>query len=422
MTSRRRGARAPLSGSCFAVVDVETTGFSARRDRVIEVAVVEVDPEGSVAAQFSTLVDPRRDVGPTRVHGITASDLIGAPAFEEVAEAVWERLRGKVLVAHNARFDLGFLDAEFSRCGRRLPPPPVICTMQLAPSYLAPLPARTLDACCNAAGIALEAAHTALADALAAASLLAHYRRCHAALPASWAAIIAEATAADWGPIGERDARVAMSRAQRARVAPGNEAPLAVLLHRLPRGEAGGSLDPYLAVLDRVLEDRIVTDAEVEELIEVAEVFGLSRDAAEAAHRSYLHQVAALVWEDGVVTDAERRDFLAVAQLLAVSGRDALSILESGPSDSRPVFPRTTELHVGDRVAFTGETERPRQNLIDLATRAGLVVTSSVSTKTALLVAADPHSQSGKAKAARSGRVRIVTEQVFLRVVRDVRP
>jgi DNA polymerase-3 subunit epsilon len=173
-------------GTGFAVVDVETTGLSPSRDRVVEVAVVHLDPDARVTGEFSTLIDPRRDVGPTRIHGIRASDVSGAPVFPEAAPAIGRLLAGRVLVAHNARFDAKFLDSEFRRCGAQLPPTPVICTMQLAGRYLAGLPARTLPACCQAAGVPLSAHHSALHDARAAAGLLACYRGRHRGLPPSW--------------------------------------------------------------------------------------------------------------------------------------------------------------------------------------------------------------------------------------------
>lgn len=175
-----------IQGTGFAVVDVETTGLSPFRDRVVEVAVVHLDPDAGITSEFSTLINPRRDVGPTRIHGIRASDVSGAPAFPEAAPAIRRLLAGRVLVAHNAGFDAKFLDAEFRRCGTRLPPAPVICTMQLASHYLADLPARTLPACCQAAGVPLSGHHSALHDARAAAGLLACYRSYHRELPPSW--------------------------------------------------------------------------------------------------------------------------------------------------------------------------------------------------------------------------------------------
>jgi DNA polymerase-3 subunit epsilon len=71
-------------------------------------------------------------VGPTRIHGIRAQDILHAPSFSQAAAALWQMLAGRVLVAHNVPFDARFLEAEFSRCGVSLPPPPLMCTMQLA--------------------------------------------------------------------------------------------------------------------------------------------------------------------------------------------------------------------------------------------------------------------------------------------------
>src|SRR6185437_1255200 len=92
----------PLAGNVagFAVVDVETTGLFPTRDRVVEVAVVHLDPDERVTGEFSTLIDPRRDVGPTRIHGIRASDVTGAPTFEAAAATIGQLLAGRVFVAH----------------------------------------------------------------------------------------------------------------------------------------------------------------------------------------------------------------------------------------------------------------------------------------------------------------------------------
>src|SRR3982751_954670 len=98
-----------------AVIDVETTGLSPRTDRVVEVGVVLLDERGEVEAEFETLVNPGRDVGPTRLHGIRAADVVAAPTFAEVAPYLRSVLTGRTLVAHNALFDLRFLAREFAR-------------------------------------------------------------------------------------------------------------------------------------------------------------------------------------------------------------------------------------------------------------------------------------------------------------------
>ncbi len=107
------GTGESLAGLPLAVVDVETTGFSPGADRIVEVAVVRVAPDGTVMEQFVSLVDPGRDVGPTWVHQITDEMVAGAPTFADIAGDVLELFDGAVVVAHNAGFDGGFSDSSW---------------------------------------------------------------------------------------------------------------------------------------------------------------------------------------------------------------------------------------------------------------------------------------------------------------------
>jgi DNA polymerase-3 subunit epsilon len=90
----------------LAVIDVETTGLNPyRHDRVVEVAAVLVVPGQGVSAELATLVNPERDIGPTSIHGITASDIINAPRFADIVGHLTDVLRGAVaLVGYNVRF------------------------------------------------------------------------------------------------------------------------------------------------------------------------------------------------------------------------------------------------------------------------------------------------------------------------------
>jgi DNA polymerase-3 subunit epsilon len=113
-------------------LDLETTGGSTGYDRIIEVGLVEID-RGALVGEWSTLVDPGRRV-PHAIQvltGITEDALQSAPRFEEIAPALLDRLRGKILAAHNARFDYGFLKAEFARAGLQYEAP-VLCTVRLS--------------------------------------------------------------------------------------------------------------------------------------------------------------------------------------------------------------------------------------------------------------------------------------------------
>jgi DNA polymerase-3 subunit epsilon len=161
----------------FAVVDVETSGLSLRRDRVLQIGVVIVDGRGSVLERWESLVRPRRRllfrVGPTRLHGIRRSSLRHAPPLRSVLDELARRLDGAVFVAHNAPFDLGFLAKAAAEAGVRLPITATLCTLRLS-RELDPgrVLSHRLGAICARHGIELVRPHDALADADATAAVL----------------------------------------------------------------------------------------------------------------------------------------------------------------------------------------------------------------------------------------------------------
>lgn len=164
-----------LSDCAFAVLDVETTGlYPGAGDRVMEIAIVGMDSDGGVADEYVTLVDPHRTPHPdaARVNRITERDTRDAPDFAEVAGDVAEGLKGRVLVAHNAPFDVGFLDAEFGRAGHELPEIAWLCTQQLAARTGLPR-FNSLPDACRSLGVLHEEVHSALGDARATAGLFA---------------------------------------------------------------------------------------------------------------------------------------------------------------------------------------------------------------------------------------------------------
>lgn len=164
----------PMDGSGeavggFAVVDVETTGFSPSTDRIVEVAVVSLTPTGEEEGTFSSLIDPGCDPGPTHVHGISAGMLVGAPAFVEVLPYLAGRLTGRVVVGHNVdRFDLAFLSGECARVGGPCVVPDglaTIDTLELAQRHLGLRGKARLVDCCDHFGICWADHHRALGDA-----------------------------------------------------------------------------------------------------------------------------------------------------------------------------------------------------------------------------------------------------------------
>ena len=102
----------------FTVFDLETTGMSPVNDRIVEIAAMRIDLNGEYS-EFHTLLNPGRNIpaGASRVHHITNDMVADAPRFQHIGHDFLEFARNSTLVAHNARFDLSFLQESLARCG-----------------------------------------------------------------------------------------------------------------------------------------------------------------------------------------------------------------------------------------------------------------------------------------------------------------
>lgn len=392
----------------YAVVDVETTGLSPTyHHRIVEIAVVQTDEQGRVEREWSTLLNPGRDVGPTHIHGITATDVADAPSFADAAYDIAVLLQGRLLVAHNSSFDTRFLAAEFADAGWNiaLDADHCLCTMRLAATWL-PTSGRSLAVCCEAAGISNSFAHSALGDARAAAALFAFYLqqerppRWHDRLQACASAQLLAANSAPTRVLPRGSRRVQAHWMTR-------------LADRLPRA-VDPTHDSYLALLDTALLDKHLSISEQDALIETAAHLGIDRIDILDLHRRYLDDVAAAAWADGVITDTERTDLGTISTLLGLTSIDVESSLRRTRT-AKAKTPRTDrfQLHIGDQVVLTGDMRRERTTWEAELHRHGLQPHSSVTKKTRLLAAADPNSQSGKARLARRYGIPIITEQAL---------
>jgi DNA polymerase-3 subunit epsilon len=161
-----------LFAPSIAIVDLETTGTHAGRDRITEVGVVRVDADAAGGAprvhEWSTLVDPEVPIPPAiqALTGITDAMVRSAPTFSRVAGEVRERLADCVFVAHNARFDHGFLKHEFARIGSPFATRP-LCTVRLSRRLFPEASGHGLDDVAVRHGIDVTQRHRALADARA---------------------------------------------------------------------------------------------------------------------------------------------------------------------------------------------------------------------------------------------------------------
>jgi DNA polymerase-3 subunit epsilon len=151
----------------LAIVDIETTGSDPAADRVTEIAVLEANGF-ALTGQWSTLVNPGTPLPGViqALTGITQEMVDRAPRFAELAGELYERLAGRVFVAHNARFDYGFLRREFERAGIKYLAK-TLCTVRLSRRLYPGEKGHDLDSLIERHGLECEMRHRALPDASA---------------------------------------------------------------------------------------------------------------------------------------------------------------------------------------------------------------------------------------------------------------
>ena len=158
---------APLAPAEFVALDTETNGYGGDLCEMTEVGAVLVGG-GELHETYDSLVRTERPLsrGIQRFTGITQGMVDGAPPPDEVLPEIADMLEGRVLVAHNARFDVGVLRQAFERAGMEWPKPPVVCTVQLARRFAPLARKRGLATLAGSLGIEVDEVHRALPDAL----------------------------------------------------------------------------------------------------------------------------------------------------------------------------------------------------------------------------------------------------------------
>lgn len=157
----------------IAIIDLETTGLTPGIDRVVEAAVVRLEPGRNSYLAFDTMVNPKRPVTATEIHGITDEDVANAPTFSEIAGNFVSAVSGCVIAAYNVYFDIRFLTYELERAGASYLPPH-FCLMYMRP-LLGIGPRCNLEEACRICNIQNDVAHIAAIDAQASAQLLEYY-------------------------------------------------------------------------------------------------------------------------------------------------------------------------------------------------------------------------------------------------------
>lgn len=309
----------PLSGAGgrpahdldFTAVEIRTTGL--RPGRIVELAAVRMRPDGTVAGELTTTINPGRAVTPGSVfvHGLTRDELDDSPPFGAVLGPLLDLCGGSVVVAYNLPFVDAFLRDEIARLGVRVPALPGVGLLAAAQSAVQ-LPNYRLATVAHAFGVAVRLGRPAVTGARAVARLAVTLFGRHGFTFAVAPAFPAVPRFAAGGPLRPR----------------GEEPPveqgwMADVVERVVMGPVGG--DPalgyaYLDLLAGVVADAHLTHEEVWALAALATEAGLPETQVRATHEQFVTSLRAVAEGDGVVTDAEVRELRQVAEALGVPG------------------------------------------------------------------------------------------------------
>jgi DNA polymerase-3 subunit epsilon len=308
-------------------LDFETTGLNPGADRVVEVSVVRVEPGGPPELVLDTLVNPRRPMAATEIHGIADEDVVDAPEFEDIASDFVAAVSDCVIAAYNVYFDMRFLNYELRRAGIATSPPHM-CLMYLRPLLGLGHRCCLADAC-RAHNIESVPTHVAADDAQASSQLLQMYLdvmkqrsiRTFADLrdlgnykflrsfcldpfrrqsPRSGPACGRLKSRVEWSPAP------AGEEATRARLEPGRAAqkPLGV----------------YWDALKAAVADLVITDEEIEQLKRTKRELGLQEEQVRVLHARAFASVISQFIDDQWLDDQERRKLKRLHQCLSLLG------------------------------------------------------------------------------------------------------
>lgn len=163
----------PLRDATYVVFDIETTGLSNQRDKIIEIAAYKIKG-GVIGERFEILIDPEEPLSEftKSLTNITDDMLVGQPKIEEALPKFLDFIKDAVLVAHNASFDVGFIIEKAKQLGLEVPDNPVIDTLSLARYYYhKELKRFNLKAVTKLFKVNLDAHHRAISDAYATAEV-----------------------------------------------------------------------------------------------------------------------------------------------------------------------------------------------------------------------------------------------------------
>ena len=389
--------RTPLQE--YVVIDTETTGLF-KNDRVIEIGIIAFN-EQEILEEWSTLLNPNRDIGPTQIHGITPTMVSLAPEFSQISNDLARLLNNRVLIAHNASFDVRMLCAEFARIGVEFDPGNSFCTM-IAARHNLPTGTDKLTDACTYLGIEVSNAHSALGDARMTLELFKFVGQDDQEV--SPARLI-------YSP--DLNPNPTLQRKTFTRIEDDSISRIRAFTKKVPFPTSDQSEVAYLLLLNMAMDDLIISINERQELIEWASKLNITDARQKELHKQYLDNFIQAALRDGVITSIERE----------MIDKIALAFNLEATIPELPTRIQTSEfsLEAGKKICFTGAavtaTNKPisRTELEALASKVGLFPVNSVTKKGCdILVAADEASMSGKTQKAREWGITVISVEKFI--------
>lgn len=389
----------PDSESEYVAFDIETTGLY-KSDKIIEIALV-VFKENKVLEEWSTLVNPMRDVGKTNIHGISPSMISAAPLFDEIVNDLFRMIDKRILVAHNLSFDNRMLAQELEHAGFEGDLGKGFCTL-VASRRLLPGTGDSLKSTCEALGIESIDAHSALGDARMTKQIFDQLKEDSQKVKEVNVKFERE----------KKPARVIVRNAFTGKQDDAIEQ-IKNFTSKVPFPTSEEKGVAYLLLLNMAMQDLIISKNEKAELSTWASELGISEIDRNELHKGYLDSFIQAALRDGVITTKEK-------DMIDLVGK-ALGLAVKIPDTPQPIKANVENLGVGKKVCFTGEAvglsgeSISRNDLEALASKVGLHPVRDVTKKGCdILVAADETSMSGKAKKAKDWGIPVISVEKFV--------
>jgi DNA polymerase III subunit epsilon len=383
----------------YVSFDVETTGLY-KNDRIVEIGFTAFS-NGKVIEEWSTLINPLRDIGKSNIHGITPSMVSAAPLFEDVINDIFRMINGRVLVAHNLGFDARMLIQEFNRAQTQGEIGKGFCTMVASRRVLAGS-GDSLAATCSELGIETVKAHSALGDARMTMQIFQKLMEDEQEVSPAFVEY----------KKGQNPTRVLVREAFSSEPDDALDR-IKAFTQKIPFPTSDEKFVAYLLLLNMAMQDLVISKNEQSELDHWAIDLGVTSEERNNLHQGYLDSFIQAALRDGVITIQER-------EMIEMVGK-ALKLPVLIPDVPQAIQANEDNLSVGKRVCFTGEAAGfsgnaiHRADLEALAAKVGLHPVGDVTKKGCdLLVAADTSSMSGKAKKAKEYGIPVISVEKFI--------